>query len=115
MVIFENIPFPLTVVYLKVAGEKEPVSMPFVEALGILTNVSFDYRTSRKKSKETGSEFFVISGNTQEANNKTYEVSKHALIERLQMDIYEDKQKISDLVIQPQDEMITREVLQFLE
>ena len=112
--IFEGRPYECAIVYLKVAGTKGAVSLPFSEALAILTNVEFDYAASVAKSNSTGSTVFVIKGDTDKDKNKTYEVSKSELMTRLQMDIYEDKQKISDIVIQPSDELMTPAVQQFL-
>lgn len=115
MVTFDGMPFPIDVIYLKVAGTKEILSIPFTEALGILTDVSFDFRASNAKSIEEAEPHYVIKGDTEKEKNKTFVVSKRDLIKRLQLDIYEDKQKITDMVIQPMDELLTSEVQKFIE
>ena len=112
--IFEGRPFECAIVYLKVAGEKEVLSLPFTEALAILTNVEFDYESSISESQAKNSAMFVIKGDTDKVKNKVYVVAKKELIERLQLDIYEDKQKITDIIIQPSDEMMTKAVQEFL-
>ena len=115
MVTFDGLPYPMDIIYLKVAGAKEVVSIPFTEALGILDNVSFDYRESKSKSIQEADQHYVIKGDTEKEKNKTFVVSKRDLIKRLQLDIYEDKHKIADMAIQPMDELITSEVQQFIE
>jgi hypothetical protein len=110
MVIIEGMPYHLPMVYLKVAGSNEVASLPFTEALGILTNVTFDYRASQAKTKESNTPTYVISGDTEETKGKTYIVTKEEMIKRLQLDIYEDKYKITDMAIQPEDELLVEEV-----
>jgi hypothetical protein len=119
MITFEGEPFLLDVIYLKVKPEGSKteltlLSIPFVEALGILNNVTFDYRASRAKTIESAEVQYVITGDTEKEKNKTFVVSKQDLIKRLQLDIYEDKQRIVDLVIQPMDELVTDEVEKFI-
>jgi hypothetical protein len=114
MVLFEGMPYPIPVIYLKLAGEKEVVSLPFTEALAILTNVSFDYKTSKETSKEKGQVYYIITGDSEHGKNKTYMVSKADAIQRLQQDIYDNKSKIADMVIQPEDERLTEEVKQLM-
>ena len=110
MVIFEGLPYPQAIIYIKLAGEKEIVSIPFNEALAILTDVQYDYRGSLTLSTETNTQY-VIKGNTEQAKNKTFTVSKAELIKRLQSDIYEDNaQHIADLAIQPEDELMVSDV-----
>ena len=109
MVIFEGMPYDIPMVYLRVAGMNEVLSLPFSEAMGFLTNTEFDHRASQAKSAN-GESNFVIKGDTPESKGKTYIVSKAELIKRLQSDIYGDKFKITDMAIQPEDELMTSEV-----
>jgi hypothetical protein len=114
MVIFEGMPYPQAYIYIKLAGEKEIVSIPFNEALAVLTDVKFDYRESIAKSSENNIQY-VIVGTTEEGIRKTFIVSKAKLIERLQGDIYEDNaQHIADLAIQPEDERLAEEVKELI-
>ena len=115
MVLFEGLPYPIDMLYLKVAGTKDVLSMPLMEALGILTNVSYDYRASCSKTIEAGVPYFVIKGDSDKEKNKIFVVSKAELIKRLQLDIYDDKFKITDLAVQPIDELLTTEVKTFID
>ena len=104
-------PYPIPIVYIKTAGDKEVTSLPFSEALAILTNVEYDYRASQQMTKEKGAVFYVIKGDTETEKNRMYVVSKAELISRLQTDIYdEEPKKITDIAIQPEDERLIADV-----
>jgi len=115
MVLFEGLPFPISMVYIKTAGDKDVTSIPFSEALAILTNVEFDYRASQIKTKEMGVAHYVIKGDTAAEKNRVYIVSKTELIQRLQTDIYDDVEeetkKITDIAVQPEDERLIADVI----
>jgi hypothetical protein len=106
--------YPLDIIYLKVSDKKGIISIPFVEAVAILTNVTFDFKASVAKSVEAAEIYYVIKGNTDKEKNKIFEVSKPELIKRLQLDIYDNKTKIIDMAIQPGDELQTDEVTKFI-
>jgi hypothetical protein len=55
-----------------------------------------------------------LSGATETEKNKTYPVAKGDLIKRLQADLFNNKFKIIDLAIQPEDERLTEEVKQLI-
>ena len=114
MVLFEGMPYPIAVVYLKVAGTKEPISLPFIEAMSMFTNVTFDHRASRTLTEQGDGTKYSIKGDTEKAKNKTYIVSKQELMKKLELDIYNNQFKITDMAIQPMDELITEEVKQLI-
>lgn len=107
-------PYSIAMVYVKLAGDKDIKSLPFVEALAIFTNVSFDYNASQTATREKGSIHYVITGDTEQAKGKTYVVSKKDVIDRLQMDIYENTEQIIDMAIQPEDYRLVPEVNQLI-
>ena len=109
MVLFEGMPYPLDLVYIRVAGNKEVLSLPFNEAMAILRNVEFDYQASKNS---TG--LFVIKGDTDKETGKIFKVTKQELILILQRDIYENQYKITDVIIQPNSELMTTEVKSFI-
>lgn len=115
MVIFEGMPYPIDMLYLKVAGTTGVLSMPLVEALGILANAEFNYKESQIESGMRDQPAFVITGDTDTEKKKKFVVPKTELIVRLQSDIYDNKFKIADVIIQPQDELLTNAVKLFIE
>jgi hypothetical protein len=114
MVIFEDKAYPIDMLYLKVAGIREVISLPFIEAMAILINVSYKSRESINKSVERAESVFVIEGDTETEKQRVFTVTKPELIKRLQMDIYKDEFKITDLAIQPRDEFILNEIREFI-
>jgi hypothetical protein len=111
MVLFEGMPYPISIVYIKTAGDREVVSLPFSEALAILVDVQYDYRASQSTSSEKGAPHYVVKGCADDGVPKTYIVSKGDLISRLQSDIYDDSsKKITDIAIQPEDERLIGDV-----
>lgn len=102
MVLFEGMPYQIPMIYLKVAGNKEVVSMPLWEAITVLKDISYDYNASIAESK-IGKTHYVFKG--ENATGKAVEcITKEELIKHLQANIYNDKFKIVDMAIQPEDE-----------
>ena len=114
MVLFHGMPYTIPFIYLKIAGSNEVLSIPFTEAVAFFTNVSYHYKASIEQSRKVNSVIFVISGDTEAEKNKTYSVAKGDLIKRLQTELFNDKFKITDLAIQPEDERLTEEVKQLI-
>jgi len=110
-------PYPLDMVYIKLAGKTEIVSIPLFEAVAILNNASFDYNGSKAKSIEKGVETYVFKGDTSKEKNKVFVVPKEKLRITLEADIYDNNKadRITDLAIQPMDELLVNEVKKLIE
>jgi hypothetical protein len=119
MVLFEGTIWPISLIYIKTAGSREIVSLPVSEALDMLVNVEYDHNASIDKSNETGEETFVFKGEVRQLDGKTLvgkicNVPKKELIEFIQASIYNNKTKVTDVAVQPKDEMLTREMQTFI-
>ena len=118
MVTFDGL-YPDTIVYLKVAGNKEVVSLPLSEALANLKNVVYDDDRSAELSQKEGKQCFSFVGDkeTKEGvdKQKRFDVTDEELKTRLQIDIYENQYKIAAVAIQPEGKTLTPAVQQFLE
>lgn len=105
MRIFDT-PYPYDYLFMKVAGAKQVVYLPLCEAVGFITGAVYDQKLSNNEQV-----VFI----EKKPDGKTMKVPKKDLILKLQHDIYGDKFKIVDFIIQPEGEMQTAEVTQFLE
>ena len=111
MVLFPGLPYPIAMIYIKVAGNNEPQSIPFVEGLAMLKNIEFDYKQSLEQTQKHGQPHYVFTGNEEEGKKiETYVVSKREMTQHLEQDIYAGRYKIADIAIQPADELIVEEV-----
>lgn len=109
MVKFEGVPYPITIVYLKLDND-EVLSIPFVEALDSLNNLVYDHEASKKISEQEGTQSIVIHGDTETAKNKTYAVTREQLMRRFSTALYNTPEVVVDMAIQPEDELMTDEV-----
>lgn len=110
MVLFPGLPYPISIIYLKIAGSTDLVSIPFCEALDMLTNIEFDYEKTKEETQKEGTQHYVFSGDDAQGKTQIYIVTQREMIQHLEKGIYANKYKIADMAVQPVDELIVEEV-----
>ena len=119
MVIFDTI-WPATIIYMKVAGNKEVVSMDIREAIATAKNVEYDQERSLALSEKEGQSIvsFVCDKEKEDGTlekGKRFDMPVSSLAAKLEQDIYDGKAKITALAIQPEGLLLQPEVKQLLE
>jgi len=104
MSLFDNV-YPQDWLFLKVAGIKQAVGLPLCEAV---VASSGDIVYDHQSSDDAVAVF-------KDSKGKKARLNKKELLAKLQKDIYGDKMKVTDCVIQPADTAQTPEVTAFLE
>ena len=107
MTLFDG-PYPYDHLYLKLAGCKGIHSAPLCELFtpSQVANAVFD-------PKQSNAEFIVLI--EQRPGGNQYRASRADFIKRVQQDTFKDTMKIVDIYIQPEGEMQTPELTQFIE
>jgi len=101
-------PYPLDYLFLRIAGEDRIVFLPLCEAVAYVNNANYDQKLSNDKQ-------VVFTENKKDSKMRSHKISCKDFVLKLQHDIYDDKYKIAAFIIQPQGEMQTPEVTQFLD
>jgi hypothetical protein len=114
MVKFDGMPYPIAIAYL-VTKHDGVVSMPFVELFDSLVDVSYDYAESKRISEKEGPSL-VIKGVAENGSKmKAYVVAKKQFMQRISSSMYNDPEEIVDMVVQPEDELMTEEVQKLIQ
>lgn len=107
MVTYTDTPAPWDVLYFRLAGDKNIHSMPLCEGfVAYNSQIIYDPKLSNEST---------IAFIERVENGKTYKFNREEFKSRLKQDIYENKTTIMDFVVQPEGEMMTPEVMAFLE
>jgi hypothetical protein len=102
---YEGMPAAIDILYLKVAGTREVLSMPLTEAFEGTKNITYDWRLSTPAT-------FVF--NEEVPNGRQFRFPRQEFMLKLAAEIYESKYKITDLAIQAGGETQSPEVTRIL-
>jgi len=102
--------------YMRLDDEGKTVdSMPFCEAFDGINNVRYNRDQTQKLSEEKGVYTVCFTADKDTEKNKNFMIPVSQLATMFQATIYENKQKILNLAVQPEGELLVQEVQQLIE
>ena len=104
-VVFDGMPPHYDMLYLRVAGTKETLSMPLNESFTDTDSITYDWRQSNK-------DMFVFYEDKKDG--RQFKLTRQEFLDKLTQDIYTRQFKVVDVAIHPNGEMQPIEVTRIL-
>ena len=101
--------------YMKLTGDPEIVSVPFCEMFDAATNVKYDHARTKLLTESTGVYTVCFVADMGKITKKPFEVPADELAKTYATVLYNNKRQILMLAIQPEGELLVSEVQQLLE
>ena len=94
MVLFQGKPYELDMLYMKLTGDPEIVSVPFCEMFDAATNVKYDHARTKLLTESTGVYTVCFVADMGKITKKPFEVPADELAKTYATVLYNNKRQI---------------------
>lgn len=116
MVILPGVPYKIDMLYMRLANPNiGVVSMPLCEAFDGVKNIKYNRERTQAVTEQKGGYTVCFNADKDSEKNKSFEIPAPELASILEATIYNKQQKILNLAVQPEGELLVDEVKQLIE